>query len=47
MAYSDFKTLEQVVQAFGLSVESRVLFGDRPGVEPTAFFTQLLQRELD
>ena len=47
MAYSDFKTLEQVVQAFGLKVSSQVLFDQCPAIEPTEFFKLLLKRELD
>lgn len=47
MAYSDFKTLEQVVQAFGLQVNSQVLFEQCPKIEPTEFFKLLLKRELD
>ena len=46
MAYS-FKTLEQVVQAFGLRVSSQVLFDQCPAIEPTEFFKLLLKRELD
>lgn len=47
MAYSDFKTLDQVVQAFGLKVSSQVLFDWCPAIEPTEFFKLLLKRELD
>jgi len=47
MAYSDFKTLEQVVQTFGLTVSSQVLFNACPTIEPTDFFKLLLKRELE
>jgi hypothetical protein len=47
MAYSDFKSLEQVVEAFKLSVNAQVLFDDCPAIAPTEFFQTLLKRELN
>jgi hypothetical protein len=47
MVYSDFKTLEQVVHAFDLTVQTQVMFNDCPTVEPTDFFHRLLDRELE
>jgi hypothetical protein len=47
MANSDFKTLEQVVHAFDLTVQTQVMFNDCPTVEPTDFFNRLLDRELE
>jgi hypothetical protein len=47
MAYSDFKSLEQAVEAFQISVQVQSLFRDCPPIAPTDFFQTLLARELD
>lgn len=47
MAYTDFKSLEQVVEAFKLSVKAQTLFDNCPAITPTDFFQTLLKRELD
>jgi hypothetical protein len=47
MAYSDFKSLEQAVEAFRISVRVQTLFDRCPPIAPTDFFQTLLERELD
>jgi hypothetical protein len=47
MAYSDFKSLEQAVEAFNLAVSTQTLFDNCPAIAPTEFFQTLLKRELD
>jgi hypothetical protein len=47
MAYSDFKSLEQAVEAFEISVRVQTLFVDCPSIAPSEFFQTLLVRELD